>query len=405
MACEKYEEHEESETDRREITVTALLDWRKEFPILDTTTYMISNSLGAMPRAVQESMNRYTEIWATRGVRAWEEEWWMMAERLAGKIAPLIGAEPGTTSLHVNVTTTQAVVASCFDFTGPRRKVVLTDKQFPSVLYFWQEQRRRGAEIEMVRTEEDPLRVPTQKLLDAIDEKTLLVPISHVLFRSGYVQDVAAIVEKAHKAGAHVLLDCYQSTGVLPVEAAKWNVDFVVGGVLKWLCGGPGLAYLYVRPDLHAKLKPMLTGWFAHKNPFTFAVEENDYTDQSYRFMTGTSQIPVFYAAEPGLDIINQVGVAAIRERSQLLTRRLIEGATERGWRVHTPEKDSERGGTVTIDVPDGYQVMQELVRRDFLVDFRPNAGVRCSPHFYNTEEEIDRVLAEIAAVVAVASR
>ena len=377
-----------------------LLNWRKKFPILDTTTYMISNSLGAMPRAVHDSVASYTEIWATRGVRAWEEKWWMMSEELAGKIAPIIGAEPGTTSLHVNVTTTQAVVASCFDFTGPRRKIVLTDKQFPSVLYLWHAQQRRGAEIHLVRTEEDPLRVPIEKLLDAIDEKTLLVPVSHVLFRSGYVQDVAAIIEKAHKVGAHVVLDAYQSAGVLPVEAKKWNADFAVGGTLKWLCGGPGLAYLYVRPDLHEKLQPTLTGWFAHKSPFDFAVGENDYTSHSYRFMTGTSQVPAYYAAAPGLDIINQVGIPAIRKRSQLLTRRLIDGAKEKGWRVHTPEVDSERGGTVTLDVPRGYEVMQELLRRDFLVDYRPNAGIRCSPHFYNTEEEVDRVLNEIEAIL-----
>jgi kynureninase len=325
----------------------------------------------------------------------------MMSQELADKVAPIIGADPGTTSLHINVTTTQAVVASCFDFKGKRRKVVVTDKQFPSILYLWHAQQERGASIELVRSEEDPLRVPTQKLLDAIDDRTLLVPISHVLFRSGYVQDVEAIIEKAHSVGAHVLLDAYQSGGVLPVEAKKWNVDFVVGGTLKWLCGGPGLAYLYVRPDLHAQLKPTLTGWFAHKNPFDFAVGENEYTDQSYRFMTGTAQVPVFYAAEPGLDIINQVGIPAIREQSLRLTRRLIEGAKAKGWRVHTPEKDDERGGTVTLDVPNGYEVMQELLKRDFLVDYRPNAGVRCSPHFYNTDEEVDRTLDEIEKIVA----
>ena len=381
--------------------MTDLHTWRKEFPILDTTTYMISNSLGAMPRAAKQSLAGYTDIWETRGVRSWEEKWWMMTQELADKISPIIGAEPGTTSLHVNVTTTQAVVASCFKYEGKRRKVVVTDKQFPSILYLWHAQKERGASIELVRSEEDPLRVPTQEILDAIDDRTLLVPISHVLFRSGYVQDVEAIIEKAHKVGAHVLLDAYQSGGVLPVEAKKWNVDFVVGGTLKWLCGGPGLAYLYVRPDLHAKLQPALTGWFAHKSPFDFAVGENDYTDNSYRFMTGTAQIPVFYAAEPGLDIINKVGIKAIREQSLKLTRRLIEGAKAKGWHVHTPEEDHERGGTVTLDVPNGYQVMQELLKRDFLVDFRPNAGIRCSPHFYNTEEEVDRTLDEIESIAA----
>ena len=377
-----------------------LLNWRKEFPILQTTTYLISNSLGAMPRAVEASLADYARAWATRGVRAWEEGWWEMAVALGDRLAPLIGADPGTISLHENVTLTQAVIASCFRFEGRRRKVVLTDKEFPSVVYFWQAQRARGAEVELVRTEEDPLRVPTEKLLAAIDDRTLLVPFSHVLFRSAYAQDVAAIVEKAHRVGAHVILDAYQSAGVLPVKAKEWQVDFCVGGTLKWLCGGPGVAYLYVRPDLAKTLEPTLTGWFAHPRPFNFEIGPNAYTDGPFRFLQGTTHIPCLYAARPGLDIINQVGVEGIRRRSLELTRRLMEQARQRGWRVHTPEADHERGGTVTLDVPRGPEVLQELLRRDILCDFRPQAGLRASPHFYNTEEEIDRLVAEIAALL-----
>jgi kynureninase len=333
-------------------------------------------------------------------VRAWEEGWWEMAVTLGDKLAPLLGADPGTISLHENVTLTQAVIASCFDFAGARRKVLLTDKEFPSVIYFWHAQRRRGAEIELLRTEEDPLRVPTEKLLAAIDEKTLLVPLSHVLFRSAYVQDVAAIVERAHRVGAHVILDAYQSAGALPVEAKKWNVDFVVGGVLKWLCGGPGVAYLYVRPDLRANLEPTLTGWFAHPRPFDFEVGPGELRADAFRFLQGTPHIPAFYAAAPGLDILNQVGVGRIRERSLELTRRLMEQARARGWRIHTPEADRERGGTVTLDVPRGPEVLRELLARDILVDYRPGAGIRVSPHFYNTEEEVDRIVTEIAAIL-----
>jgi kynureninase len=379
-----------------------LLAWREEFPILKTTTYLISNSLGAMPRGVSAALADYARTWASRGVRAWEEGWWEMAVKLGDKIAPLIGAEPGAISLHENVTLTQAVIASCFRFEGPRRKVVLTDKEFPSILYFWHAQRSRGAEIELVRTEEDSLRVPTEKLLAAIDERTLLVPMSHVLFRSAYVQDVEAIVEKAHRVGAHVILDVYQSAGVLPVEARRWNADFVVGGVLKWLCGGPGVAYLYVRPDLRPKLEPTLTGWLAHPRPFEFEVGPGAYRDDAFRFLNGTPHIPAFYAAAPGLEIIGKVGVGSIRERSLHLTRRLIEKARERGWRVHTPEADpAERGGTVTLDVPRGPEVLRELLRREVLVDYRPGAGIRVSPHFYNTEEEVDRVVAEAVAILA----
>lgn len=374
--------------------------WSKEFPILESTTYMISNSLGAMPRAVYASLESYAQTWATRGVRAWEEGWWEMAVALGDKIAPLVGADPGTISLHENVTLTQAVIASCFDFKGPRRKVVLTDKEFPSVLYFWHAQRRRGAEVEMVRTEEDPLRVPTDKLLAAIDERTLLVPFSHVLFRSAYVQDVPTIVERAHRVGAQVVLDTYQSAGVTPVEAKKWNVDFLVGGVLKWLCGGPGVAYLYVRPDLRPKLEPTLTGWLAHPRPFNFEAGPGAYRDDAFRFLNGTPHLPAFYAARPGLEIIQKVGVERIRARSLQLTRRLIEQARQRGWRVHTPDADPERGGTVTLDVPRAPEVLRELLCREVLVDYRPGAGIRVSPHFYNTEEEVERVVSEIASIL-----
>lgn len=378
-----------------------LLALRKEFPILETTTYLISNSLGAMPRGVSAALESYARTWATRGVRAWEEGWWEMAVAVGDKIAPLIGADPGTVSLHENVTLTQAVIASCFRFDGPRRKVVLTDKEFPSVIYFWHAQRARGAEIELVRTEEDPLRVPTEKLLAAIDDRTLLVPFSHVLFRSAYVQDAEAIVEKAHRVGAYVILDAYQSAGVLPVEVKKWNADFAVGGTLKWLCGGPGVAYLYVRPDLRAKLEPTITGWLAHRRPFDFEVGPTAYRDDAFRFLNGTPHIPAFYAAKPGVKIIGQAGVKDIRQRSLHLTRRLMERARERGWRVHTPEADRERGGTVTLDVPRAPEVLQELLRRDILVDYRPSAGIRVSPHFYNSEEEVDRVVTEIASILA----
>lgn len=376
------------------------LKWRDEFPILKTTTYLISNSLGAMPRGVYAAMENYARAWATRGVRAWEEAWWEMAVAVGDKFAPILGVDPGTMTLHPNVTLTQAVIASCFDFKGPRRKIVLTDKEFPSVIYFWYAQRRRGAEIEMVCTEEDPLRVPLEKLLAAIDERTLLVPVSHVLFRSGYLQDAAAIVEKAHRVGACVILDTYQSAGVLPVEGRRWNVDFLVGGALKWLCGGPGVAYLYVRPDLHARLEPALTGWLAHPQPFEFAVGEGAYRDDAFRFLNGTPHIPALYAAPPGLDIIQAVGAGRIRERSLALTRRLIEHAHARGWRVHTPEADEERGGTVTLDVPRGPEALKVLLRREILVDYRPQAGLRVSPHFYNTEEEIDRVVEELGAIL-----
>jgi kynureninase len=226
-----------------------LLRYRSEFPILERTTYLISNSLGAMPRGVYDAMHAYADIWAARGVRAWEERWWMLAAEVGDEIGALMNAPKSSVSTHQNVTTCQAVVASCFDFSGKRNKVVYTDMNFPSVMYFWEAQKANGARVHMVKTD-DGITVPTERLLDAIDEQTLLVPISHVIFRSAFIQDAKAIIERAHKVGAYVVLDTFQSLGTVPVDVQALDTDFACGGVLKWLCGGPGVAYLYVRPDL-----------------------------------------------------------------------------------------------------------------------------------------------------------
>src|SRR5437762_1840265 len=329
-----------------------LLRYRSQFPILERTTYLISNSLGAMPQGVYEAMKSYADIWATRGVRAWEERWWMLAVQVGDEIGALMNAPPGSVSTHQNVTTCQAVVASCFDFSGKRNKVVYSDMNFPSVMYFWEAQRGRGARVHMVATD-DGITVPIERLLDAIDETTLLVPISHVIFRSSYINDAAAIIEKAHKVGAHVVLDAFQSLGTVPVDVQALNVDFACGGVLKWLCGGPGVAYLYVRPDLGEKLEPKFTGWMAHKNPFDFEIGAIRYTDPPFRFMNGTPHIPSLEAARPGLKIIREAGIGRIREKSKRQTARLIELAEGHDWRVNTPRDMEKRGGTVSIDLPD----------------------------------------------------
>jgi kynureninase len=379
--------------------VDELLKWRGEFPILGRTTYMISNSLGAMPRGVYDSMRAYADSWAERGVRAWEEGWWEMAVGVGDKIAPLIGAGSGEISLHQNVTLTQAVIASCFDFSGSRNKVVMTDLEFPSIQYFYHEQRRKGARVELVACS-DPVRMDLDKFLAAIDETTLLVPISHVLFRSSSIVDARAIIERAHRMGAHVVLDTFQAAGTIPVDVRALGTDFAVGGVLKWLCGGPGVAYLYVREDLRAKLKPALTGWIAHRQPFAFETGAIDPRDDSFRYLNGTPHIPALYACQPGLDILNAVGIAAIREKSMRMTARLLEGAKARGWRVNTPENPAERAGTVSIDCPHAAEVCRELLAREILVDYRPKAGVRLSPHFYNREEECDFALAQMEEIL-----
>jgi kynureninase len=377
-----------------------LLRYRAEFPILQNTTYLISNSLGAMPRGVYESLKAYADTWAMRGVRAWEERWWMLAAEVGNEIGELMNAPTGSVSTHQNVTTCQAVVASCFDFSGKRNKIVYSDMNFPSVMYFWEAQRPLGARVDMVATD-DGITVPTERLLDAIDDTTLLVPISHVVFRSSYINDANAITEKAYKVGAHVVLDTFQSLGTVPIDVQQLNVDFCCGGVLKWLCGGPGVAYLYVRPDLGRKLEPKFTGWSAHQDPFAFEIGPIHYADPPFRFMNGTPHVPALEAARPGLKIITEIGVQQIRDKSTRQTSRLMQLAKDRGWRVNTPVNPEKRGGTVSIDMPYSQKVCHELLKRNVLVDWRPRAGVRMSPHFYNTDRELDHAVAAVEDILA----
>jgi len=376
-----------------------LLRYRAEFPILERTNYLISNSLGAMPRGVYDAMKGYADTWATRGVRAWEERWWMLGADVGDELGALMNAPKGSVSTHQNVTTCQAVVASCLDFSGSRNKVVYTDMNFPSVMYFWEAQRPYGARVHMVKTD-DGITVPTDRLLDAIDEHTLVVPISHVIFRSAFIQDAQAIIEKAHKVGAYVILDTFQSLGTIPVDVQRLNVDFACGGVLKWLCGGPGVAYLYVRRDLGNKLEPKFTGWGAHQQPFNFEIGPTRYTDPPFRFMNGTPHIPALEAARPGIKIIREVGVGNIREKSKHQTSKLIDLADRHGWRVNSPRDPEKRGGTVSVDMPNSYDVCRELLKRDILVDWRPQAGVRFSPHFYTKDEELDSALSAVEEIL-----
>lgn|SRR5208282_3945596 len=377
-----------------------LLRYRSEFPILEKTTYLISNSLGAMPRGVFDALNDYAGIWAERGVRAWEEKWWMLALEVGNEIGELMNAPANSVAVHGNVTQCQAVVASCFDFSGKRNKIVYTDLNFPSVMYFWEAQRSRGARVHMVKTD-DGIEVPTERLLDAIDEETLLVPVSHVIFRSSYINNAEAICEKARRVGAHVILDTFQSLGSgVPVDVQKLNVDFACGGVLKWLCGGPGTAYLYVRPDLARRLEPKFTGWLAHDNPFGFEIGATRYTHAPYRFMNGTPNVPGLYAARPGLKILRELDMNQVREKSKRLTARIISLAEQRGWRISAPRDPARRGGTVAVDMPNSKEVCAELLKRDILVDWRPGAGVRVSPHFYNTDDEIDFAMAAVDEIL-----
>jgi len=376
-----------------------LLAYRERFPILERTTYLISNSLGAMPREVHEEMEGFATTWETRGVRAWHEGWWEMPVTTGDLLAPLLGVAPGEVSLHQNVSLAAAIFFSCFDYPPERNKIVYTELNFPSVTYVAEGERARGAEIVTVPSD-DGIGVPVERLLDAIDERTRLVPISHTYFKSAYVQDAEAVARRCREVGAVLLLDTYQSTGTVPVHLEAWGADAAVGGSVKWLCGGPGVAYLWVRPELAQTLQPRVTGWQADDEPFAFRPGPLHPTDGPWRFLTGTPNIPALYACRPGYRIVSEIGVERIRERSLALTDRLIDAAEEAGFEVRTPRDPKNRGGTVSVWHPEAERLSAELIERDILCDFRPGAGIRLSPHFYNSEEECDhaiRTLADLA--------
>lgn len=376
-----------------------LLAWREHFPILEHTTYLVSHSLGAMPRTAEANLRAYTELWATRGVRAWAEGWWTMPSTVGDQLARILGAPAGSIVMHQNVSVCQSLILSCFDLSGPRNKIVYEDLNFPSVMYVYEAQRARGARIEMVPSD-DGVHVALERMLAAIDEHTLLVPLSHVVFRSGFIQDVAAITCRAHEVGALVVADLYQSAGTVPVDLSAWDVDFATGGSVKWLCGGPGAGYLYVAPRLHAKLRPLMTGWMAHARPFAFEPGAIDYAQDVTRFLHGSPGIPALYAARAGYDAIESVGVAAIRAKSQRQTHLLVEHAHARGLVSRAPERPEQRGGMVVLDVPHAEAVTRELIRREVLIDHRPGAGIRLSPHFYTSDDELIRSVDEMRSIL-----
>jgi kynureninase len=365
------------------------LAYRDRFPILRDCTYLINHSLAAMPAAAEERLLEYARMWKERGIRAWGEGWWEMPVTVGDQIGRIIGAPPGSTVMHQNVTVAEEVVLSCFRRPGVRNRVVYEEANFPSVRYLYQAQ----PELEVVAVRDDAA------IVEAIDERTLLVPISHVLFKNAEIQDVEPIVRRAHEAGAYVVLDCYQSAGVVPFDVTSLGVDFAVGGSVKWLCGGPGAGWLYVRPDLAERLEPTFVGWQGHARPFAFE-PELEYAAGVRRFLTGTPNVPALYAATAGYDVIEEVGVERIRERSLVLTQLLIDSLEAAGLEIGSPREASRRGGTILVRTPDDAAVHRELGERGIICDFRPDAGIRLGPHFYNTEAELRHAVSELTEIV-----
>jgi kynureninase len=367
-----------------------LLEYRSEFPILEHSTYLVSHSLGPMPRRAAERLAEYARTWEERGIRAWAEGWWASPWTVGDQVGRIVGAPPGSTVMHQNVAIAEAVALSCFRPVDPaRNRVVYERGNFPSVRYLYQAQ----PDLEVVVCESD------DEIVERIDERTLLVPISHVLYKAGEIQNVEPIVRRAHEVDAHVVLDCYQSAGIVPLDVTALGVDFAVGGSVKWLCGGPGNGWLYVRPDLAERLEPTFTGWQAHARPFAFE-EQMEYAPAAARFLTGTPNPAAHYAATAGYDLIEEIGVARIREGSLRQTQLLIELADEAGFEVVSPRDPARRGGSVVLRVPDFAAVHAELEARAILCDYRPDAGIRLGPHFFTTDDEVRFVVQQIAEIL-----
>ncbi len=379
-----------------------LLTWREEFPILAHTTYMISHSLSPMPRRAIAALAEYTHIWATRGIRAWEEGWWQMPMTCGNLIASIIGAAPNSVVMHQNVSVCQSIVTSCFDWADRERNKIVTDGlNFPSNDYLYHGLARQGARI--VSTPVNPdLTLDLPSLLNSIDDQTRLVSVSHVAFRSSALLDLAAIVHKAHAVGALVIADLYQSAGIVPVNVTALNLDFATGGSVKWLLGGPGAGYLYVNPALADTLEPTATGWAAHAHPFDFAPGPIAYAPGIARFSTGTPNVPAMYSARSGYQIVNEIGVPAIRAKSIRQTEVLIALADAHALTVRSPRNPDHRGGVIILAVPEdrGRQLVADLAAQHILVDFRPGAGIRIAPHLYTTDEELHHTITTLAQLV-----
>jgi kynureninase len=391
-------------TDVRSTVQDDLITWRREFPSLERNLHFISHSLGAMPRGAIDELERYAKTWNERGIRAWEEIWFALPTRVGNGIGKILNAEPDTIAMYENVTSAQAVALSAIDFTPPRNRLVCTAEDFPSMLYLYEGLARRGVEVVRVPAREGR-RIDEADVVAAIDERAAVVAVSHVLFRTSQVIDLAPITRRAREVGALTLIDAYQAVGTVPVDVREPEVDMLTGGSIKWLCGGPGTGYLYVSPRVASRLEPALTGWFAHQRPFDFDSGPMRWDDGPRRFWSGTPGIPSHLAARPGIETIARIGVDAIRAKSLRLTARMIAWADEHGWRLGSPRDDARRGGTVCLDVPEAERVCQALLAADILLDYRPGVGLRLAPHFYTREDEVDQVVKRIREEVARATR
>ncbi len=372
-----------------------LATYREQFPALSRSTYMVSHSLGAMPKKTEANLADFARLWVEKGITAWDD-WIPEIMAAAERVGRIINAPDGTVTMATNVSQIQSMLASCLEYVPGKNKIVYSALEFPTVSYVWYEERRRGANVVVVPSP-DGVNLGIDRFLSEIDETTVAVPLSHVLFRSSTVTEVEKVVARAKEVGAIVILDCYQSTGAVPVDVRALGVDFACGGSVKWLCGGPGAGYLYVRPDRIASFSPRNTGWFGHEKPFAFTMPEQRYAPSIWRYMAGTPAIVALYQARAGAEMIHEIGVQRIRANSLRMTQKIIWGCDEAGYTINTPREPSQRGGTICFDFVGADKVTIELNRGGFFCDHRPGCGIRISPHFYTTDDEVTRFLEETA--------
>lgn len=374
-----------------------LARYREDYPILASTTYMNSNSMGAMPRQAAQALATYAADWAREGVEVWPH-WFEVLQATADSAARFLGAPAGQTVLNQNVAYFQAAVASALDFRGAKNRVVVESLQFPNVLYVWERYRELGVQLDLVPSD-DGMTVPLERMLAAIDERTAIVPISHGIYVSGALQDVKAITARAHEVGALVMVDVYQTVGTVPIDVTDWDADIVVGGSHKWLCGGPGTAFMWMKPGLRERLKPRLTGWLGHADPFAFEPAPIRYADDHRRFLAGTPSMPAYYVAQAAYENLHAIGIDRIRAHNLALSHIILDRAQATGLTVHSPLADEQRTGFVAVDFPDSEAASKHLISEHYKLDWRPNCGLRLGPHFYNTEAEVHRMMDRIVAL------
>jgi kynureninase len=380
-----------------DLVADSLLEYRAKFPALEQCVHLISHSLGCVPAQAKEDLGEFFELWATKSITAWSD-WLPEVDRAGERIGKIISAPKGSVVMNQNVSTIMAVLASCFEYTPERNKVVYESLMFPTVSYVWQAEKRRGANVVLVESK-DGTTIDADAVCAAIDEHTLLVPLQHVIFSSACIQDVKKICARAKEVGAHVILDCYQSIGTVPLDVTELGVSFACGGSVKFLCGGAGAAWLYVRPDLVEQFAPRVTGWFGNEAPFAFTMPEQSYAESTWRYMGGTPAVAALYQSRAGQSIIGEIGVRKIREKSLVMTQKCIDWVDELGFKLNSPRSAETRGGSVVFDFVGSADVCRELNRRKFFCDHRPTAGIRIAPHFYTKASELELFFAEMKKI------